>query len=222
VPAHPTTALVFDFDGVIADTERLHLLAFQEVFATRGWTLEETAYFDRYLGYDDAGLVDAYSREHGLGLDRATARSIAVAKEEAFGRHLVTRDLLFPGARERILEMAARFPLGIASGALRAEITRILQGGGVLDCFKTIVAAEDVSATKPAPEPYLKAASRLGVDPRACVAIEDSVPGVQAAHAAGMRTIAVTSTSPREALTLADCVIEGIHALTIDVIESLA
>jgi beta-phosphoglucomutase len=214
-------ALVFDFDGVIADTERLHLRAFQEAFAPRGWTLDEAAYFDRFLGYDDRGVVEAFARERAIALDRADHQRLVAAKTAAFARHLASPDILdilYSGARTRLVELAARYPLAIASGALHGEIVAILAAAGLRDLFRAIVAADDVGATKPSPEPYLTAAARLGVTPAACLAIEDSPPGLTAARAAGMRTVAVATTVPRHALGDADCIIDGIGDLTAEVL----
>jgi beta-phosphoglucomutase-like phosphatase (HAD superfamily) len=207
-------AVVLDFDGVIADTERLHFAAFRDVFGARGWVLEEAAYFHRYLGCDDYGLVRDFTRDHGIEVSDEDVDTLVSAKGARFGRHLSSADILFAGAKASIEALAARFPLGIASGALHHEIAAILRQAGVLDCFRVIVAADDVTATKPAPEPYLAAAAGLGISPSFCVAVEDSVPGLEAARAAGMRTIAVTTTSPARALSGADRIVAGLHEVS--------
>jgi HAD superfamily hydrolase (TIGR01509 family) len=217
----PVSTVVFDFDGVIADTERLHLAAFQDVFADRGWTLDEGAYFDRYLGWDDHGLVHAYARDHGLTVAAAEAQALVDAKTRAFSRHLSSAAVVFPDARACIEALAGTYTLGIASGAQAHEIVAILRAAGLASFFRTIVAAEDVSACKPSPVPYLTAAARLGADPAACVAIEDSAAGLQAARTAGMRTIALTTTSPRQALAGADLVVDSLAAVTPDVVAAL-
>ena len=82
------TAVIFDFDGVLADTEGLHLRTFQSVFEGRGWTLEESDYVDRYLGYDDVGLVVAFGREHGLGLRAMEVDELVAAKSALFARRI--------------------------------------------------------------------------------------------------------------------------------------
>jgi beta-phosphoglucomutase-like phosphatase (HAD superfamily) len=91
-------AVIFDFDGVLADTERLHLLAFQEVFQQRGWTLTDAAYFDRYLGLDDRDLVRAFAIELGLPLQDGDADAIVDAKAHAYEAHVSRGSVLFPGA----------------------------------------------------------------------------------------------------------------------------
>lgn len=216
------TTVVFDFDGVLADTEGLHLRAFQDVFERRGWMLDERVYFDRYLGYDDLGLVLAFGRENGLDLTDADVARLVADKTTLFAGYLEAGAILFPTAPACIERLSARYALGIASGALKAEITSILDAAGLLDRFPVIVAADDVTACKPAPEPYLKAAAGLGADPARCVAIEDSPAGLAAAKAAGMRTIGLTTTSPRHLLVDADVVLDGLHQVSAVTVASLA
>jgi len=224
MPAAPSTTIttvIFDFDGVIADTEGLHLRAFQDVFDERGWKLDERTYFDRYLGYDDVGLVVAFGREHSLGLTDDDIDTLVDTKTRLFATYLEAGEVLFPTAPACIERLSAAYMLGIASGALKVEITSILESARLIDRFPVIVAADDVTECKPAPEPYLKAAQGLGVAPRACVAIEDSPAGLAAARAAGMRTIGLTTTSPRHLLTDADVIFDGLHQISAETVAKL-
>ena len=221
VPATRIAAVVFDFDGVIADTEGLHLRAFQDVFERRGWQLDERAYFDRYLGYDDTGLVVAFGQEHALGFDEAAVETLVDEKTRLFARYLDAGEVLFPTAPACIDRLAAAYALGIASGALKIEITSILDAARLRHRFAVIVAADDVSACKPDPEPYLKAAAGLDIAPTRCVAIEDSPAGLAAARAAGMRTIGLTTTSPRHLLTDADLLLDGLHQISAETVARL-
>jgi beta-phosphoglucomutase-like phosphatase (HAD superfamily) len=112
--------------------------------------------------------------------------------------------------------------VGIASGALRADIDLILRGAALAPLFKFIVAAGDTDRTKPAPDPYLRAAELHGVPAGACVAIEDSHWGLESARAAGLRTIAITHTYPRAELAgHADRVVDALSELTWDLISQL-
>ena len=215
------TAVIFDFDGVIADTERLHFGAFRDVFRTRQWTIDEAAYFDRYLGYDDRGLVVAYGQDHGLALDHATVDAVISEKAVAFSRHLSSANVVFPAANACVAALAREFPLAIASGALHREIDAILRVAGLRELFKAIVAADDVIESKPAPEPYLMAARALGVAPSACLAIEDSAGGLASAIAAGMRTVAITTTSPRPLLSAAERIIDRLEEFSPDLVRRL-
>jgi beta-phosphoglucomutase-like phosphatase (HAD superfamily) len=222
VSASPVAAVIFDFDGVLADTERLHLAAFRRVFLPRGWDLDEATYFERYLGCDDRGLVESFGRDRGLAIPAADVRTLVDAKGRAFAELVGTGQVMFASTAACVERLAARFPLAIASGALRDEIEAILLGAGLLAHFRTIVAADDVRETKPSPEPYATAASRLGVPPGACVAVEDSAPGLASARAAGMRTISITTTSPRHLLLAgSDRVIDDLAELTVDVVSTL-
>lgn len=219
-PAPAITTVIFDFDGVLADTERLHLRAFQEVFDSRGWSLDEVTYFDSYLGYDDEGLIVAFDKDQQLGLTAADRGAMAHDKEQVFSGYLKAGSVLFSGAASCVERLSREFALGIASGALKGEITSILRSAGLLHHFPVIVSAEDVTACKPEPEPYEKAARLLGVSPEACIAIEDSPPGLQAARTAGMKTVGITTTAPRFLLK-ADRVIDSLDELGPDLVRNL-
>jgi len=216
------TAVVFDFDGVLVDTEPLHLRAFQEAFAVRGWVLGADAYVDRYLGYDDRDLLRTYALDHGLTLDDAAFEEILAIKGAMFERALSPDGVLYPGAAACVRRLAARFPLGIASGSLHREIDGILARAGLRDPFRVIVGTDDVARSKPAPDSYTRAAELLRADPRRSVAIEDSPWGLAAAAAAGFRTIAVTTTSARDTLRAADRIVDSLDELTLDLVAELA
>ena len=215
-------AVIFDFDGVIADTERLHLGAFREIFETRGWTLTDADYFDRYLGCDDHGLVVSYASDFSIALTADEIQDLVERKTRAFARHLSSPAVLFPGAAEAIREIASRYPIAIASGALHHEIDVILRGAGIVDLFRLIVGADDVSTHKPSPEPYLAAAAGLDVPPALCVAIEDSQAGLQAARAAGMRTIGLTTTSAAHVLVGADRIVASLADVSAALVAEVA
>jgi beta-phosphoglucomutase-like phosphatase (HAD superfamily) len=111
--------------------------------------------------------------------------------------------------------------LAIASGAYADEIRAVLSPAGLLSCFETIVGCGDTVAGKPAPDPYLEAAKRLNVDPRACVAIEDSRWGIQSAVAAGMTCIAVTTNYKAHELPGAVIVVGSLDAVTLELVREL-
>ena len=217
----PVAAFVFDFDGVLADTERLHLAAFQDVFARHGWPLDENEYFARYAGLADSLLVAEYSRAWRLPLSPAEMRRVLADKSDAFRARLRAGDVLFAGAAACVARLGARFPLAIASGALRAEITDILDAAGITGAFSGIVAVEDVTRTKPDPEPYLRAAAVLGQPAERCAAVEDTRSGVAAAHAAGMRVVAITTTTSRADLARAHRIIDHLDELTVESVLAL-
>lgn len=215
-------AVIFDFDGVLVDSEPLHLKAFQAVFAERQWLLDAQAYAERYLGYDDLDLLRTYARDHGLPLDEDEIRAIARRKGEIYERASAEGGLLYPGAAACVSRLGAAFPLAIASGSLRHEIESILTGASLRQAFRVIVGADDVVRSKPAPDSYRRAADLLGVRPSDAVAIEDSPWGLDSARAAGLRTIAVTTTTTASALSSADRTVASLDEVDVDLVRALA
>jgi beta-phosphoglucomutase len=211
-------AVIFDFDGVLADTEPLHFAAFRDVLRTEGVAFTEDEYYARYLGYDDLGVFRAVSRDRALAWDAGRLAGLVERKAARLEELERRTSILFPGAEGAVRRLAATFPLAIASGALRDEILRALAHAGLAECFQAVVAGGE-AASKPSPEPYLCAVSRLSAAinrpllPSDCVAIEDSQWGLESAQAAGLRTIAVAHTYPASALSQADLVIPGLDAL---------
>jgi beta-phosphoglucomutase-like phosphatase (HAD superfamily) len=185
----PIAAVVFDFDGVIADTEHLHLGAFREAFAERGWTLDEADYFGRYIGFDDRGLVVAYADDRRIPLGK-TILKCAGREEGRVQPAFVVRKVLFPGAKGAIERIARASTWGLP-GALHQEIAAILKVAGLIDLFPVIIGADDVTATKPSPEPYLAAAAKLGIAPSGVRG--DRRPVTDFRPRSGMRTIAETA-----------------------------
>jgi beta-phosphoglucomutase len=210
-------AVIFDFDGVLADTERLHLRAFQAALASLRVVLDESEYFTRYVGYDDRETLVRLAEDRGLALEGAGLDRLLHAKSVAYRAQLAEGSALFPHTRACIDRLRPRFPLAIASGSLRAEITDILTAAGLAGAFGAIVGADDVARSKPAPDLYLAAARGLGVAPSTAVAIEDSHWGLEAARAAGMRRVAVTTSYPAEFLRPhAERVIASLDEVTIE------
>ena len=213
-------AVVFDFDGVLANSEPLHFQAFREVAAAHGVVLTERAYYDRYLGFDDVGAFTAMLADAGVGSPPAAIAGLVAEKAvklEALEREA---SVLFPGARQAIERMAARGLIAIASGALRAEIVRVLDREGLRTRFPVLVAAEDTPASKPDPAPYALAVDRLarglgeGLSPAECVAVEDSRWGLESARRAGLRTVGITHSYGAHELTGAERVIAHLDELT--------
>ena len=220
-------AIVFDFDGVIANSEPLHFSAFRDVLHEEGVVLTEADYYTRYLGYDDVGVFEAVGAGQGPWTRERVADLVArkAVRLEALERG---GSVLFPGAAAAIRRAAAAMPIAIASGAIGVEIRRVLQRERLIDCFTAIVAAEDVPVNKPAPDPYLRAVALLAgacggrLAPADCVAIEDSRWGLESARAAGLRTVAVTQTYEASALAgAADLIIDSLDALDLTALARL-
>lgn len=215
------SAIVFDFDGVLADSEPLHLRAYQEVLSSMGATLPREEYYARYLGYDDEGVFRALSDDRGWGLTKAQIATLIGEKTTALEEMISGMDVLYPGAIECVERLAAAWPLGIASGALRHEIEAILQRSGVGRLFKFIVASGDTTGSKPAPDPYRRAAELHGVEVASCVAIEDSRWGIESAKAAGMWCVGITHTYPVAELMAADAIVTSLNDLTPELIRAV-
>lgn len=198
--AEPLLGVVFDFDGVIADTERLHLEAYQQVLGNHGMTLSREAYETRYLGFDDVGVFTTVAANLGLTLGRGELGRMIEAKGRRYAELVDAGDIVFPDAPACIERLADNLVLGIASGALHQEIEDILNGAGLRRHFSAIVAADDVERAKPAPDGYSRAVELLSANlgrppsPAAFVAIEDSRWGIEAAIAAGLACIGITTT----------------------------
>jgi beta-phosphoglucomutase len=221
-------AIVFDFDGVIANSEPLHFQAYRDVLVPRKVVLTERDYYARYLGFDDVGAFQAIAADRGLAWTHADVDALVARK--AVRLEALERDVsvLFPGAAEAVRRAAAALPIAISSGARGEEIRRVLQRENLASCFTAIVAAEDTAISKPAPDPYLRALALLRTSvggtlaARDCVAVEDSRWGLQAARAAGLRTVAVTNTYERSALTdESDLVISSLAAMELDALARL-
>jgi beta-phosphoglucomutase len=207
-------AALFDFDGVLVDSEPLHMGALRDALAPEGIPIDEGEYRRTYLGYDDRGSIRVALESNGIGWSPERMERILARKAAAF-EALIPSVPFFPGARELVRGLAREIPVGIASGALRDEIEAILRAGALLDAFSAIVGGDEVSHCKPHPEPYLTAMTRIGggLKPEECVVFEDSMPGVAAARAAGMKVVAVTNSFPRDEFTDADRVVDSLAGL---------
>jgi beta-phosphoglucomutase-like phosphatase (HAD superfamily) len=221
------SAIIFDFDGVIADSERLHLRAYQDVLAGMGLELTPTEYFDEYLGYDDVTSLRRYARNHQLSWDDRTISRLLAEKSRQYEDLTSRGEMLFPGAARFVRKAAAEVPIAISSGALTCEIEEILQRTGLAELFVTVVGADQTERSKPSPDPYLEAFHRIrgaghDVDAHRTVAIEDSMWGLVSARTAGLRCVAVTNTCKAEELAPhAELVVSGLDALTLDVLDTL-
>jgi beta-phosphoglucomutase len=220
-------AIIFDFDGVIANSEPLHYTAFREALDEDGIALTAADYYAHYLGYDDVGVFQAIGRDRGLPMGAERVDALVTRKGERLQYLLNGGTVLFPGAVEFIRQAAAAVPVAIASGALRHEIEEILQAAGVDALFRTIVASGDTAESKPSPEPYrrafeqLRAESGVFLDPRRTVAIEDSRWGLESARGAGLRCVGVTNSYPAHALAGAELIADGLGALSLDALDRL-
>jgi beta-phosphoglucomutase len=214
------TAIIFDFDGVIANTEPLHFAGFRQTLAEIGISLSESDYYANYLGYDDRGCFIAALTAHQRSTDPASLAQLMQRKAYAYLESVKDHLVIFPGVREFVREAAVAYPLAIASGALRHEIEVILEQAGLRKEFLHITSAEDVTRGKPDSQPFLHALTALNRERReqaitagSCLAIEDSIPGIRSAKTAGMKVLAVANTHTIEDLHEAHAVAQSLSQI---------
>lgn len=208
--SHPYDAVIFDMDGTLLDTEAVFRTIVYEVTETLGFEMTEAVHLSMIGSSHETTqrlLVEAFGVSFPYALFDEHCRS---TMRERLHQTVPVKQ----GARELLLGLKERdIPIAVATSSRRPHATNHLTAAGLIALFDTVVTREDVTHPKPHPEPYLLAASRLGVDPRACIAFEDSHSGVRAAHAAGMRTVMVPDlVTPTAEIT----------ALCAEVLESLA
>jgi HAD superfamily hydrolase (TIGR01509 family) len=220
-------AIIFDCDGVIADTEPIHMAAFGRVLAEEGITLTEEDYFAQYLALDDRGCFTKALTGCGRPLTQEQLIELIRRKAEYVEPAMQADLRILPGAAEFIHLASPVYPLAVASGALKAEIELVLKYGALRDHFRVIVSAEDVTRSKPHPDPFLKARELLDavtghhIEPAECLVIEDSIHGIRAAHKAAMRCLAVSNSYPREKLAEADHIVDSLAGLSLSDAEAL-
>lgn len=219
----PIRAIVFDFDGVIADSEPVHERALLETVRAEGLAFTHQQYQAEIIGYDDRDAFPAIYRLNDRPFDAAQADRLIESKTELLHRLIAQGAVTpFPGTLELAREAKARgMPIAICSGALREEINLMLEAFGAADLFEIIVTADDVARAKPDPAGYLLAASHLGIDPGACACIEDTPTGIEAARAAGYaRIVAVAHSLPESDLAQAHAVTNATTDLTLQTLLS--
>jgi HAD superfamily hydrolase (TIGR01509 family) len=205
-------AIALDFNGVIVDDELVHYRLIRDLVAPLGITVTEADYFEKYVVYRDDEAFQRVLADAGRSASPEVVERLVQEKRRRYLTE-VLRDLrVCPGVREFIPAAAAAYPLAVVSGAARAEIEAILEHIGLRSYISVLVGAEDVTDGKPAPDPYIEAVRRLrsrvpGLRPSEVLAVEDTPGGIQAARQAGLRTAAVLTTFPAEALRDADLIL---------------
>ena len=217
--------LVFDVDGVVADTERVNAEAsikvFADLFGVEGVVRSD---FEAGLGRGAAEYVRAAARMHNLELSDEQVDAATEARQFNFLAMLEQEPLpAFPGVLELMEAALARddFRVGIATSSTREKSEAVLKSARIPYGQMAYVTGSDVKNKKPDPELFLTAAARLGLDPARCVVIEDAPDGVAAAHAAGCRCVAVTNSTGREKLEEADLVVQSLEEVDLRMVAGL-
>jgi len=210
-------AVIFDFDGVIVDTEPLHYAAFQRLLEPLGLGFSWEQYVETYMGFDDRDAFMEAFKADPAGLSATALQELIDRKADLFQEIIRDGITAYPGVVDLIWAIAASHtPLAISSGALRSDIAPILETLGISGCFDVIVTAEDVAHSKPDPECYslahrmLNDCRGLALTPARVLAIEDTPAGIDAAKGAGLRVMAVTNSYPASHLSRADLVVDAL------------
>jgi len=221
-------AVIFDFDGVITDSEILHLRAFNEVLSEEHVQVSTRDYYRNYLGLTDLDLLKLLVEKKLLKADSARINELAEHKKKVFERLARTEGSIFEGVRDFLQMLASDgIPMAICSGALQGEIELILLEAKLRSFFKVIVSAEQVKKAKPHPEGFLLALDKLNqikpyhIQASDCVVIEDSHWGIQAAKAAGMPTVAVTNSYDAEQLSGADKIVGRLSEMSLTTLQHM-
>ncbi len=210
-------AIFFDFNGVIVDDEFLHCSLFQKTLARQSIALSKEDYYQKYLGYDDHDAFGTVLKDQGKKVEESFLNQLIQEKAKYYQEEIQKQDLFIEGSVDFIKKLSSKYYLGIVSGALRSEIEAWLERGKIRDLFQILVGAEDVKRGKPNPEGYLKALDAVNRDyvssseivlPQECLVIEDSIWGIEAAHDAGMKCLALATSYKASELQIADWVAE--------------
>jgi HAD superfamily hydrolase (TIGR01509 family) len=214
-------AVVFDLDGLLLDTEELWDSVREDLVRERGGRWHGDAQADM-MGMSSPEW-SRYMRER-LGLEQPPEEISAEVVRRMEARYRERLPLL-PGAHDAVERLAARWPLALASSSNRPLIDLALEIGRLAGFFRATVSSEEVARGKPAPDVYLEAARRLGVESRCCAAIEDSRNGIRSARAAGMRVLAIPNRRfppGDEALATVELVLDSLEDLTPAAVERAA
>ena len=211
-------ALIWDMDGVIANTAPFHLEAWRDTFHQRGIEFSEED-FKLSFGLRNDSIIRSIT---GYRVSDEDIKTIARDKEANFRRQLPRHIAPLPGVT-RLLESLkeAGFKMALASSTPKENLNLLTHNLGIDKYFDAVVSEEDATEGKPSPRLFLLAAERLKVLPSNCVVIEDAIAGVEAAKAAGMKCIAVTNTHSRESLSQADLVVDSLEQVELSTIENL-
>lgn len=211
------TSVIFDLDGLIADTERLHCRAYQQALGQRGITVTDEQYSEHWIR-SGKGIAD-WIREHELDVD---ADDVRKHKMQIYEQLIDTSLEPMEGALGALERLKPVKILGLASSSYERDVRHVLARLEITDCFRIIATGNHVSRTKPSPEIFLYTANQLRVAAEHCVVIEDAEKGIIAAHQAGMKSVAVPSDHTRHHdFSKATRIVRSLHELTLDLLDRL-
>ncbi|MDC0309722.1 HAD family phosphatase [bacterium] len=190
-------AVIFDMDGVIVDSEPIHEMLFLEIWNKMGYGETHGIHFQDFYGQSDRAVWQAFIKKHQPA---QSIGDLTRLKEDRLIQLLRDKQPIFDGVPNLVRQLAKQLPLAVASGSVHRIIDEVLAMRDLRRYFRCTASSEDVEKPKPAPDTFLLAARRLGVMPKKCCVIEDTVSGVLAGKAAGMTVLAITNTFKANAL----------------------
>jgi len=224
-------AIIFDMDGVICDSEGLHMQATQEILRGEGIIITDQEYYDKYLAHDDRGSFEAAYKEHQKPLPEIKKlNALLTAKSRALELLMNERLVIYPGAESFVKKAAIKFSVALASGARRLEVEKVLKKAKIRDIFSAVVSADEVKNGKPQPEAFERALALMNqmrldgtpeILPTHTLVIEDSPRCIRTAKALGMKTVGMASSYKAEELKEADLVVDSLLGLELETLEKL-
>ena len=211
------TTVIFDLDGLLADTEPLHCRAYQRALLEHDVQLSDADYGEHWVRCGKG--IQEWVSEQGFELDPGALRA-----RKALHYQDLLRSSLRPmdGAEALLDRLAGKMRIGLASSSYRDAVDGVIYGLGIANYFETVVSGLDVTRVKPAPDIFLEAAARLGVAPAECAVLEDAEKGILAAHAAGMRCIAVPNDyTRRHDFSKATHICSSLNEVTVNLLRNL-
>lgn len=214
--------IIFDFDGIVIDSEPLHFQAFLDMLEPFGLSFTWEEYETIFMGMDDRDAFRTVFEQGKISLTEAERDALIEKKAHHFPVLVEERGApVFDGVVELIRAQAKAGKLGLSSGALRSDIAPVLRKLELEGLFGAMVTADDVAKSKPDPESYCRCLELLGAkDPAKWFAIEDTMAGISSAKGAGMTVLAVTNSYPADQLQAADFVVDSLAEVTPDVLTS--
>ncbi|MFI5323055.1 MAG: HAD family hydrolase [Thermodesulfobacteriota bacterium] len=214
-------AVIFDLDGIIVDTEPVHMSAFQLTLGEWGIPLTEEEYYANYLAYDDKTFFRRVLEDKDYKHDDALIAEMMERKSRHYDNSIRGHIEILPGVEDFISGIRGKYRLAIGSGALKDEIVHILNFTGIRECFEVIVSADDILNCKPAPDVYIEVLNRLNalgpgvetISASECLVIEDSVSGTTAALSAGMKCLAITNSYTAKELSHAHIIAKSLKGI---------
>jgi beta-phosphoglucomutase len=224
-------AIIFDMDGVICDSEDMHMQAFQEILKQEGIMITDQEYYDKYLAHDDRGSFESALQSHERPQpDITRMNALLSSKARVFDGLMKDGLVIYPGVDAFIKKASQKFSLALASGARRLEVEYVLKKAKIRDVFAAIVSADEVKDGKPQPESFLRAVELMNqtrlegtpvIEASQTLVIEDSPRCIRTANDLGMKTVGMATSYKPEELKDAHLVIDTLVGLEIDILEKL-